>query len=97
MGVTTSPCREPDAQPIRRRNIFWGGGPNSPVSITKVPSSGVIILVVEEHKSNPVLAAVALHNPRWGVWRESVMDCLGVLLGGTGPEQGSPGSFPGPQ
>ena len=43
--------------------------------------------MVEEHKYNPVLPAVALHNPRWGDWRESMMECLGVLSGGTGPEQ----------
>ena len=90
MGVTTSPCREPDAPPIIRKNIFWGGGPNSPVSITKVPSSGVIILVVEEHKFNPALPAVALHNPRWGDWRESAMDCFGGAIRGSRAQAGAP-------
>ena len=80
------PCKSLDTRPMMSKNVFWGGGPNSPVSMTTVLSSGVIILVVEEHKSNPVLAAVALHNPRWGDWRELAMDCLGVLSGVAGPE-----------
>ena len=50
------------------------------------PSLGVIILVVEEHKSNLGVPVVALHNPRWGDWRELAMDCLGVLSGVAGPE-----------
>jgi hypothetical protein len=77
---------------MMRTNIFWGGGLNSPVSMTTVPSSGVIILVVEEHRSNTMFPAVALHNLSW-----ELGGCLQLLSGETGPAGGPSGRFPGPQ
>lgn len=60
--------------------------------MTTVPSSGVIILVVEEHRFNPVLPAVALHNLPWGL-----RGCLQLSSGETGSAGGPSGRFPGPQ
>jgi hypothetical protein len=77
---------------MTRKNVFWGGGPNSPVSMTSVPSSGFIILVVEEDRSNPALPAVALHNLPWGLG-----GFLQLSSGETGPAGGPSGHFPGPQ
>ena len=73
-----------------RKNIFLGGGPNSPVSITKVPSSGVIILVVEEDKSKPAPPAVALHSPIAETGGNQRWIVVGVQSGGAGPKQGPP-------
>ena len=54
--------------PIIRKNMPSGGGPNFPDSMIIVPSSGVIILVVGEHRSRPALPAVALDKlVLWGL------------------------------
>lgn len=72
-----------------------GGGPNSPDSMILVTSSGVIILVVEEHRSTPALPAVALD--------ELALQELDAALGGVwspvdrGPSVGPLVRFPGPQ
>lgn len=65
-GVTVSPCIELEARPTTRKNVPGGGGPKAPVSITTVPSSGVIIRVVEEQRSNPALPGVALDRLEQG-------------------------------
>lgn len=60
-----------------------------------VPSSGVIILVVEEHRSTPALPAVARDK--------LALQELDAALGGVwspvdrGPVVGPPARFPGPQ
>ena len=92
VGVTFRPCKGLDTQPMMRKNVFWGGGPNSPVSMTTVPSSGVIILLVQEHRSSPVFPAVALHNLPWGLG-----GCLQLSSGETGPSGVPFGRFPGLQ
>ena len=63
------PFRELEALPKMRKNIPEGGGPETPVPITIVPSSGVIIREEVEHKSSPALPGVALYNFDLGLSR----------------------------
>lgn len=78
-----------------------GGGPFGPVSVTIVPSSGVIIQVEEGHRSSPALPAVALERgsrrgpvPSDGLVGFALVDKI-VVYKGPGP--GHPARFPEPE